>query len=206
MEPAREAYPPPYYAAGWPEPKPPTDGMAVASLVTGLLALGPVAVVLALLGFRRIRRHGRSGKGFAVAGLVLGLLGTLVWVAVGAVLLLTYTGTQPLPADVSERQEANAVQLVPGNCIESLTPDGQVGTVVVVPCSEPHEAQVTSEYQFADERWPGRARAVAAVWRSCVLTAEELEAQAVSVTWVPTKESWDSGDRTGLCLAVYPDA
>lgn len=198
------AYPPPYYASGWPEPKPPTDAVAVASLVTGLLALGPVAVVLALVGFRRIRRRGTSGRGFAVAGLVLGIVGTVVWAAVVTAVVLTWMGTKPLPADVTERQEANAVQLVPGNCIESLAPDGEIGTVVVVPCSEPHQAQVTSEYQFSDERWPGRARAIAAVQRSCVLTADELEAEAVSVTWVPTEAGWRSGDRTGLCLAVYP--
>ncbi len=79
--------PPPVWA-----PPPRTDGLAVASLVLGILGLlvfplvlSQVALVLGIVGMRRVRRSGDQGFGMAVAGIVLGSLGTL-----GVLLLLGF--------------------------------------------------------------------------------------------------------------------
>lgn len=88
-------------APQWPAP-PSTDSLAVASLVCGIagfvvtlvlpLPLAPVALGLGIAALVRINRSAgaRAGKGVAIAGIVLGGLGTLgmllVAVLVGAVL------------------------------------------------------------------------------------------------------------------------
>jgi hypothetical protein len=54
------------------------NGMAVASLICGLLfcipALGLLAVILGLAGFSKGKDPRRGGRGLAVAGIILGLL------------------------------------------------------------------------------------------------------------------------------------
>src|SRR2546421_10908084 len=65
-----------------------TSGLAVAALVTALLGLSLPALVLGVLALATIGRRGQKGRGMAVAGVVLGVLGSLLWcvvIAAGAV-------------------------------------------------------------------------------------------------------------------------
>lgn len=197
------AYPEqPFYAPGWQEPEPAREPLAVAALVTGVLALGPVAVALGVVALRRVRRLGRRGRGLALAGTALGALGTLGWVAVVAVLVATAAATRPLPADVDAPRDARAVQLVTGSCVADLPEDGPVDRVRVVPCADPHRAQVVTSYEFpSDADWPGAAEASDTVAAACRLTDAERASGLTAVVWAPTALSWSRGDRTGLCLA-----
>jgi Domain of unknown function (DUF4190) len=83
---------PPYGYGGYPPPQR-TNGMAIASMVLGILWLYWIGSVLALvfgyLARTQIRERGESGAGMAVAGIVLGwigvgLFGLVVLIAVGA--------------------------------------------------------------------------------------------------------------------------
>lgn len=69
-------YPPMPYA-----PSPPTNGMAIASMVLGILWIYWVGSILALIfgyiALRQIRELGESGRGMAITGVVLG------WVGIG---------------------------------------------------------------------------------------------------------------------------
>lgn len=86
-------YPPPpggapYGAAPYgqypgPAAGPRTDGVSIAALVTGILGTGVIAIVLGVIGLRRTKRDGSQGKGFAIAGIVLGGLGILATIAIG---------------------------------------------------------------------------------------------------------------------------
>lgn len=68
---------PQYYAA------PPTNGSATAALVLGILSMtclpltGPIAIILGGIGMKATQDGTESGRGMAIAGLVLGILGTL---------------------------------------------------------------------------------------------------------------------------------
>lgn len=177
------------------------DGWAVAALVTALLGLGPVALVLALVALRRTRSHGTRGRGLAVAALVIGVVELVALIAGVVVVLLLVRAAAPLGVDVDAPRTARAGQLVVGHCLQRLPADGDVGTVTVVPCDQPHEARVVSAFRFADEAtWPGQGAADARVARSCQLTDAEAAAGAHLVAWAPTEQSWSRGDRTGLCL------
>jgi hypothetical protein len=83
-----EYLPPPAYAA---QPYPygyqmqaPTNGMAIASLVTScvmLVSCMPLSVIGAILGHiarRQIRDTGESGGGLALAGVIIGWIGLLL--------------------------------------------------------------------------------------------------------------------------------
>lgn len=77
--------PPPGTPGPYPSAAPTTSGLAIASLVTGLLfwclvVPGIVAVVLGYLALEEIADSGglKRGRGMAIAGIVLG------WVGVGA--------------------------------------------------------------------------------------------------------------------------
>lgn len=113
----------------------------------------------------------------------------------------------PVSADVAQAREVGAVQLVLGSCVAELPADGPVERVTVVPCDEPHQAQVVGRTDAApDAVWPGEADAGAKARTSCtpsLLGAQgRTEADALRfVVWAPSEASWEAGDRTSLCLA-----
>jgi len=82
----------------------PTNGLAIAALVCGLLSvplfitivggilLGLVAIVLGFLGLSRAKKTQNSGKGMAITGIVSGALGLILSVA--AIAGLSFLGQQ----------------------------------------------------------------------------------------------------------------
>jgi hypothetical protein len=94
------AGPPPYsYPPGvYPPPALPSNGLAVASLIVGVVAvatspllvglgLGIAAVAMGVSARRRVRRGITThGGGLALGGVVLGIVATVIGLAVGAIL------------------------------------------------------------------------------------------------------------------------
>jgi hypothetical protein len=82
-------YAPPPYGYGYAPPQR-TNGMAIASMVLGILWLYWVGSVLALIfGYiakKQIRERGESGGGMATAGIVLG------WVGIGILVVFIVFG------------------------------------------------------------------------------------------------------------------
>jgi hypothetical protein len=80
----QQSYPPQPYGYGYPPPRR-TNGLAIASMVLGIVWIYWLGSVLALVfGYvarKQIRERGESGDGMAIAGIVLG------WVGVGLGLL-----------------------------------------------------------------------------------------------------------------------
>lgn len=73
--------PQPYAPAPGHRPVRPTNGLAIASLVTGLLGMAIIPVVLGHLALRQIRERDEAGHGLAAVGLVLGYLAIVGYVA-----------------------------------------------------------------------------------------------------------------------------
>ena len=82
--PEADPYHPDYRKVGYPAP---TNGMAVASLVCGLLFCfcipSLLAVVFGAIGLRQTRHGYTSGRGLAISGLILGIFGVGLWLVFG---------------------------------------------------------------------------------------------------------------------------
>ncbi|WP_165372822.1 DUF4190 domain-containing protein [Pengzhenrongella frigida] len=70
-----------------------TDGFSITALVTGILGFGVIPIVFGILGLKRTRANGTSGRGLAIAGIVLGALVTLFWGLFIALVLIAGVGT-----------------------------------------------------------------------------------------------------------------
>ncbi|MBD5785147.1 DUF4190 domain-containing protein [Cellulosimicrobium terreum] len=72
-------YPVPY------APPTPTNGLAVASMIVSVASLvlciglpGIVGLVLGIVALNQVLRDGKKGKGFAIAGIAVGAVGTIL--------------------------------------------------------------------------------------------------------------------------------
>ena len=95
-------YAPPVYPYGYlPQPQPPTDGLAIASLVVSCAAVlglcaygigGVLGIVGAILGHvarRRIAINGSGGAGLALAGIIVGwIMAGIAAIAVTLIVIL----------------------------------------------------------------------------------------------------------------------
>jgi|GEM_PF-4284701 len=84
-----------------------TNGRSVAALVLGILSLvlpgigflfGIAAIILGAIGIRETDRTGERGKGLAVAGLVCGLIGTVVYTVLFILILIAALHAPEAPA------------------------------------------------------------------------------------------------------------
>ena len=81
------SYPPqqPYV----PQPPQKTNGLAIGGFVTSLICCGPIGLILSIIGLSQINKNpNEGGKGLAIAGIVIGALGTvgavIYWIAMAA--------------------------------------------------------------------------------------------------------------------------
>jgi hypothetical protein len=199
--PDRYEYPAPYYGQGWQQPpaqQAPWDGVSIAALATGVVGLGPVPIVLGAMGATRTAGRRRRGRWMAWAGLALGVLSTLFWLAAGGIVWLLL---RPLPADVSAPRFATPQQLVVGNCLATVPQDGDVWAVRVVPCADSHEATVVVRQDLSNPP-TGQTRLDEAASQLC---ATQAPTSGRLVVWAPTP-----GHSTVTCLVTTtvsaPDA
>jgi len=83
-------YNPPGMSGYGPPPgaRPPMDGVSIASFVLGLLGCtGLIALILGIVGISRTKNGQRRGRGFAIAGIVIGALDIVVAIVLGIVVV-----------------------------------------------------------------------------------------------------------------------
>lgn len=153
----------------------------------------------------RERKPGQIAIWTLASVFVAGLIAIVVWLILSPSTWHSVTGaTKQLSADVASPQTANTQQLSAGNCIASADDLRDTGAGIrVVPCSDSHEAQVLSAYEFAEgAEWEGTADSHSRVTRSCTLSTSETDAGYTLLALAPSADSWKQGDRTGLCVAI----
>lgn len=111
-----------------------TDGVSVASFVLSLLCCtGLIGLILGFVGLSRTKGGKRKGRGFAIAGIAIGLVSVLV--GAGLVVALA-TGVFGTP--INDLKDG---QCITGNGLDKTSDEGVSG-IKVVECSEKHDAQV----------------------------------------------------------------
>ncbi|MFD3332565.1 DUF4190 domain-containing protein [Streptomyces sp. NPDC058700] len=186
-----------------------TNGLAVASLVSGIVCcLPPLGLVLGLVALPRIRKRDQRGKGLAVVGIVLSAVSCLLLVA-GLVTGGFSSAWSDFKEGVDEASRSKSpFSLRTGQCFSD---DGKLGEyteeVTIVDCDRPHEGEVTGGFKLTGiDKWPGEDAIDRVAEQRCetVNAAYALDTWAVPEDlWVyyylPSSESWRFGDRTVTC-------
>ena len=77
-------YPPqpgqPYGGYAYGPVAPPTNGLAIASMIVSILGFGPIGAIMGHIARNQIRERGEQGDGFALAGIIVGWVTTGIWV------------------------------------------------------------------------------------------------------------------------------
>lgn len=106
----------------------------------------------------------------------------------------------------------NVLALGVGDCLQSDVLEGDVSDVAVVPCSDPHDAEVYAILGLTGEGYPGIEAVSTAAEEFCLPEFEQFvgvsypDSEIVVYPLLPTQDSWtEQGDRDILCIAVAPE-
>jgi hypothetical protein len=179
------------------ETRAPVSKLAIATLVTGVLPLVPIAVGCGIAALTGIRRTGRRGHGMAVAGLCAATAWIIAAGAVGTVGVLTHGFKKPVTI---KYHEASVFKVREGDCID--TPNEQA--VSVLPCATPHDAEVFATFTLPRSAWPGSTAVQQEASSGCAARLSGYLNPQLSIslaqTYVfPDKVAWNSGTRIVVC-------
>ncbi len=183
-------------AAQTPAPRRPTDGVAVAALVSGIVPAIPVTLVLGPLALIRVGRSGARGRALAITGLVLAGL----WTVAAAVVAAAIITRPPAPGPVTLPR---VFSLRAGECLDSGT--NGISGVHVLGCAQAHDAEVFATFQVSGPRYPGAAALQHSARQGCVSRLggylnPELPATSLAQSFVyPGAGAWSAGERTVVC-------
>ncbi len=208
--------------------------IGILALITGLFpftalwgfALGVLALVLGGIAISKSRRGGVTGRGLAISGVIIGLLGLIaacVWIAI------YLAQPDPVVADAQSVQEAAVEQqasvpvgtprpvngLAIGECFNSLQA-AVVDQVSVIPCAQPHRSEV---YAILDSpEGPGAPYPGTTVMRQAAdgqcradpytdyIGGLDLFSRPQASAFHPNQERWAAGDRVIICTVSDPGA
>lgn len=193
----------PYGPYGF-RPPPATNGLAIASLVFGILWIVPVlGLVLGLVALRQIRRRGEQGRGMAIGGAVMSAAGTVAWAG-----MVLSGATADFWDDFQEARGNEILTLEKGQCFDS--PGGLVGWTSEadrVPCAGKHDGEVFGVVLLPDGAYPGTADIGRTADDRCYALQDAyamdgwaLPAHVDVYHLTPSRESWSYGDRVITCV------
>lgn len=119
-----------------------TDPVSVAALVCGCLLLAPLALLLGIAGVVRTRQPGLGGRGLAVAGIVLGVVGGLVWVVAAATIVFLRSDAGQDVVGLATGDRVYVGDLARGDCFQTPEEDDAIDLIDTVDCSLPHDLEV----------------------------------------------------------------
>lgn len=188
-----------------------TNGLAVASLITGLIGcVSLVGLILGIIALGQIRKRGERGRGMAIAGIVL----FCVWTVLGVVGLALNKGSTPSAGGAPPTPTRTAPQKIDvrkmrvGQCIDDDA-TGAVDSVKMVPCDQPHDMEVLANGTLrglllpSDEQIRQQARLLCRRLVGARI-ARDPAADVLSITnYHPSANGWRHGDHSVTCLASH---
>ncbi|WP_282694137.1 DUF4190 domain-containing protein [Streptomyces sp. CC208A] len=192
------------------QPRKTTNGLAVGSLVSGIVCcLPPLGLVLGIFALRQIKKRQQGGKGMAIAGTVLSTLSTLL-VVLGLITGQVQEGIRGFREGVREAAATRLpMELRTGECFLDDTGQGEYTLGVrVVDCAVPHDGEITGRFEVTGhDKWPGektleqlgeeRCETMGAAY---ALDTWKLGADAGSGHYFPDRRSWRDGEHRIACF------
>ena len=208
MDPAGSGGRPTAVAHGTGQPRPggqagpaagprPTDGFAVATLVSGIMPAVPLTVILGPVALIRISRSRARGRSLVITGLVLAGLWTIA-AAIGGAVYLTQHHRAARPAALPR-----VFSLRTGQCVD--TGRSGLSSPTVLSCNQPHDAEVIGTFPLAGHRYPGAAAVQQQADQGCAARLSsylnpQLSLSALTESYVyPDAGAWAAGERTVVC-------
>ncbi|MEU4270122.1 DUF4190 domain-containing protein [Streptomyces sp. NPDC026092] len=189
-----------------------TNGLAIASLVAGIVCcLPPLGLIFGLIALPQIKKRNQTGKGLAVAGIVLSSLSCLL-IAVGLVSGALGDGWRDFKKGMDEAARADSTfSLRTGECYNVAGKlEAETSEVDVVDCAKPHEGEVTGAFKLIGyTKWPGESTVDDVATKRCgdignayALDSWAFPEEVYDFYYMPSRDSWKFGDRTVTCAFV----
>ncbi|MER5932797.1 septum formation family protein [Streptomyces sp. NPDC002054] len=194
----------------------------MAFVMSIVCAIPTIPLVLGLIALSQIRKNGDSGKGLAIAAVVIHSLTIAFYVVI---VILGLSGA--LDDDSPPRRDSSLQVTAPGSSdVEDIrkgdcfnTEDDLAKTqegdntqarssVRTVPCHQPHEGEAYAVFNLKDGAYPGKDKVVAIAEEKCggtALTDYAGDAARLPKTlqvfyYYPQSSSWSLGDREVTCF------
>lgn len=160
---------------------------------------------------------GERGKEMAVAGIVLSIIATLLWVGIAVVAIFASDNTSSWETydSVTDARSATSFwgqssEPEEGECVVNAQ-EATYSELTVVDCERPHDGETAGSATIADGPYPGDA----AIERVAESKCKEVFADYVGTSWnmssytytyyFPSEETWADGDRSAVCIVVTVD-
>ncbi|MFE5795835.1 DUF4190 domain-containing protein [Streptomyces sp. NPDC056503] len=190
-------------------PRATTNGLAVGSLVSGIVCcLPPLGLVLGIFSLRQIGKRGQGGKGMAIAGIALSSISTLL-VVLGLITGQIQEGVRAFNEGMREAASARMpMELRTGECFVDEAGQGEYTLGVrVVDCDEPHDGEITGRFEATGfDAWPGERELTELGEERCETMATayvrdtwSLTADSLSLYYTPDRRSWRAGEHRIAC-------
>ncbi|MFF0266653.1 DUF4190 domain-containing protein [Kribbella sp. NPDC004536] len=205
--------PPAAYGYGYSGDSGGQNGLAVAALACALGGIfiglsAPVAVVLGIIALVQLGRRPQAGKGMAIAGVVIGSLVTIGYIAViGLLIAFASSGTDDSGAPDPSSNSAYIDELMIGECFDDTNVDDEVERRA---CPEAHDAELIAIVSLPDGTYPGDKAIDKDADQACTrpfgsYVGKSRDESELYLNWLtPDKYTWDSGDRRVFCVAYGP--
>ena len=122
----------------------------------------------------------------------------LIGLGAFATVLLLHGRTHARP-----RALPSVFQLRVGDCVNSG--QDEISSPTVVPCGQPHDAEIYARFALAGHGWPGSAAIGAQARRGCTARLgsylnPQLATTVLAESYVfPDQGAWNAGERTVIC-------
>jgi hypothetical protein len=109
-----------------------------------------------------------------------------------------------------EGTDTSAFEIKVGDCLNDADVSGEVETVPVIACTEPHDSEAYASIILDDGDFPGPDAVDAAAQDGCLGSFEEYVGTAYENSmfeisyYYPTAATWANGDREILCTLYDP--
>ncbi|MEV6347545.1 septum formation family protein [Actinoplanes sp. NPDC051851] len=201
--------------------EPPMNGFAVASLVCGVWGIFPLGFLFGVIALVQISRRRQRGNWLAIVGLIASAFYALIIGAVVALALAApgafdstggYDGSGTGSGSGSgsgTRTTTTSADLYPGVCIENLQEYDQVDDLEIVPCTDPHRAEVYTVFTLDDGTYPGEDAVIEEAEERCGNAFDRYsdgnEDLEIYYYYPSSALEW-ALDRGVSCIAVDPTA